>query len=136
MYLFKKIYLLLNLEINWFINFVSWTDMKINMKSSASSAMKIMKSVLNLIMKCVTILQVLIMIAEIALIMKLIMKLTAKSVMNMNTHINLSENIWTIFMKKIHIILSIISWITSLNKLKNKLFWDQVASQNTIEKNL
>ena len=74
------------------MNSVSQIDMKINMKSSANSAMKIMKSVLNLIAKCVTISQMSITIAEIALIMKFIMKLTVKFVMNMNTHINLSKN--------------------------------------------
>ena len=54
-YLFEKICFLLNLKMNQFMNSVSWIDMKINMKSSASFTVKIMKSVLNLIIKHVTI---------------------------------------------------------------------------------
>ena len=54
--------------------------------------------------------------------MKLIMKLTAKSVINMNMHINLNENTQTVFTKKIHIVLSVMSQITFLNELKNELF--------------
>ena len=122
--------------MNWFMNFVSQTDMKINMKSSTSFTAKIMKSISNLIMKHVIISWMSITIVKITLIMKLIIKLTAKSVMNMNTHINLSENTWTIFMKKICIMFSVMFQIMSSDELKNKLFWNQVAFQNTIEKNL
>ena len=68
--------------------------------------------------------------------MKFIMKSAAKSVMNMNMHINLSENTWTVFTKKICIVLSVTSQIMSLNESENESFWDQVAFQNTIEKNL
>ena len=109
MHSFKKIHLLLNLKINQSMNSVSQTDMKINMKSSASFTMKIMKSVSNLIAKHIIISWMLIMITEITLIMKLIMKLTVKSVTNMNMYINLNENIQTVFIKKIYIILSVIS---------------------------
>ena len=109
MHLFEKICFLLNSEMNQFMNFVSQTDVKINMKSSASSAAKIMK---------------------------LIMKLTAKSVTNMNTCINLSENTWTVFTKKICIVLFITSQIMFLNESENESFWNQVAFQNTRKKNL
>ena len=86
---FEKICFLLNFKMNWSMNSVSQTDVKINMK--------------------------------------FIMKLAAKSVMNMNTHINLSENTWTVFTKKICIVLSVMSWIMFSSKLKNELFWSQVA---------
>ena len=108
MHSFEKIHFLLNLKMNQSMNSVSQTDVKINMKSSASFTVKIMK---------------------------LIMKSAAKSVMNMNTHINLNENTWTVFTKKIHIVLSVTSQITFSNESKNKLFWNQVAFQNT-KKNL
>ena len=78
--LFEKIYFLLNSEINWFMNSVSQINIKINMKLFASF---------------------------IAKIMKFIMKSAAKFVMNMNMHINLNKNTWTVFMKKIYIMLSI-----------------------------
>ena len=68
--------------------------------------------------------------------MKFIMKSAAKPVMNMNMCINLSENIQTVFMKKICIVLSVTSQIMFLNESKNELFWDQVTFQNTIKKNL
>ena len=136
MHLFEKICFLLNSEMNWSMNSISWINMKINTKSSASFAMKIMKLILNLIMKHIIISWVLIMIAEIALIMKLIMKSAAKSVTNMNMHINLSKNTWTVFMKKICIVLFVMSWIMSLNESENELFWNQVTFQNIIEKNL
>src|SRR5205809_185459 len=77
------------------MNSVLQTDMKINMKSSASFTAKIMK---------------------------FIIKSAVKSVMNMNTHINLSENTQTAFMKKIHIVLSVTFQITSSNELENKSF--------------
>ena len=118
------------------MNSVSWTDVKINMKSLTSLITKIVKSVLNLIVKHVIISWVSIMIIETALIMKFIMKSTAKSVINMNMYINLNENIWIVFMKKIHIVLSIMSWIMFLNKSENKSFWNQIIFQNTIKKNL
>ena len=89
---FEKTHLLSNLKMNWSMNSVSWTDVKINMKPSASFTAKIMKS---------------------------IMKPTAKSVMNMNTCSNLSENTQTVFTKKIHIVLSVMSQITSLNESEN-----------------
>ena len=108
-YLFEKIHLLLNLKINWSMNFISQTDVKINIKSSANSVVKIMK---------------------------LIIKFTVKSVTNMNTCINLSKNTQIVFMKKIHIVFSVTSWITSSSKLKNELFWNQVTFQNIIKKNL
>ena len=65
MHLFEKICFLLNSEMNQSMNSVSQTDVKINMKSSASFTVKIIK---------------------------FIMKLTAKSVTNMNMCINLNEN--------------------------------------------
>ena len=113
MYSFEKIYFLLNLEMNQLTNSVSQINVKINKKSSASFNSKIMKSVLNLIAKHVTISWVSI---------TLIMKLTAKSIMNMNTCINLSEKTWIVFIKKICIVLSVISQITSSSKSENKLF--------------
>ena len=67
---------------------------------------------------------------------KFIMKLTVKSVTNMNMCINLSENTQTVFTKKICIVLSVISQIMSLNESENESFWDQVTFQNTIKKNL